>query len=226
MRLDKYLSNLNYTTRRQAKKFLKTNEVKINNVIILDPSTNFNPEIDEVYLNDEKIIYINKTNICLYKPKNVLSANKDNYYETAIDLINLTYRDKLKIAGRLDLDAEGLLILTTDGNFVHNITHPKKQIPKVYEVKLDKDFTHEKALLDGVILKDDNNKTYLAKAQNIVKTPNHVKIIITEGKFHQVKRMFKNVGYEVLNLKRVQIGNLTLRDLKPGEHYFFEEEEL
>lgn len=226
MRLDKYLSNLNYTTRRQTKKYLKVNNVEINEIRVLDPSLSFNPDEDKLTINGELISYNENYYICLYKPKNILSANNDSYYETVIDIIDVGYKDKLKIAGRLDLDAEGLLVLTTDGSFVHNITHPKKQIPKIYEVILNKEFKAENKLLNGITLKDDNNKTYLAKALEIVKNDNHVKITITEGKFHQVKKMFNATGYEVLNLKRIQYGKLTLKDLKPGEYYFFEKEDL
>ena len=179
-------------------------------------------------MDNELVQYFDEVNLILNKPVGYLSANKDNLHNTVMDLIEEPFnRYDLKIAGRLDLDSEGLLILTTDGNFVHDITNPNKNIPKVYEVITDKDTFDYKKLLEGVIIKDGRSNDYLAKATNIEKLAEcSFKITITEGKFHQVKRMFLYLGLEVTSLKRISIGNLKLNSLKVGEYELFNQEEI
>lgn len=227
MRIDKLLSQLKYGSRSQMKDFFDLNEVKVNGKQIFNGRLDVDPNQDIIEINQEKLIYKFPLFIMLNKPKGYLSANKDTKYPCAIDLIQLPYsRFDLSIAGRLDLDSEGLLILTNDGSFLHQITHPKSHMPKTYLVLLDRIFLHSDELYQGVMIKDGKDQFYLAKALKIEVEDLYVKIIIDEGKFHQIKRMFKAVGYEVINLKRIQIGSLKLGDLKPGEYRLFEKDEL
>jgi 16S rRNA pseudouridine516 synthase len=227
MRIDKFLSNLKYGSRKEIKSFLKTNQVYVNENLVLDPTCSLNPINDIVYINGEKVFYKEHIHLMIYKPVGYLSANHDTMHSVITSLIKPPYdRFDYAIAGRLDLDAEGLLILTTDGNFAHHIMHPKKHIEKTYEVMLDQPFLHQSTLLKGIWIKDAYNEAYFAKALDIKKDKEYVTIIIDEGKFHQVKRMFQAVGYEVLRLKRTSIANLKLKDLKPGEYIEFERNEL
>jgi 16S rRNA pseudouridine516 synthase len=227
MRIDRLLSQLKYGSRSQMHDFFHLHEVKINGVKAENGRVDVNPNQDKIEIDGQPVYYKFPLFVMLNKPKGYLSANKDPKYPCAIDLIKDPYhRLDLSIAGRLDLDSEGLLILTNDGTFLHQITHPKSHMPKSYEVVLDHPFCHKDELLKGVMIKDGKEQFYLAKALLIREEGQYVKIVIDEGKFHQVKRMFKAVGYEVQNLKRIQIGSLCLGDLKPGEYRLFEKEEL
>lgn len=228
MRIDKYLSNLKYGSRTEIKKFIKEERVKVNNNIIKDSHYKIDPKKDVVIFDGEKIINFNEVNLILNKPEGYLSANKDNLHKVALDLIKEPYnRLDLKIAGRLDLDSSGILILTTNGKFAHKLTSPNSKIDKVYEVEVDKDISNYNILLNGVIIKDGKDNDYLAKALNILKIDKFkYHITINEGKFHQVKRMFKYLDANVLKLKRIKYGNLTLNNLKKGEYREFKKEDI
>jgi len=227
MRIDKFLSNLKYGTRKEIKMLMKVQEVFVNENRVLDSSFSIDPNRDMVYIDGEKVFYKEHVHLMIYKPVGYLSANHDTMHSVITSLIQPPFdRFEYAIAGRLDLDAEGLLILTTDGSFAHQIMHPKKHIEKTYEVMLDKPFLHHSTLLKGIWIKDAYNEEYFAKALDIKKDKEYVTIIIDEGKFHQVKRMFQAVGYEVLRLKRTSIGNLKINDLKPGDYIEFERKDL
>ena len=227
MRIDKLLSQLKYGSRREMKDFFKMHEVIVNGNKVHQGRLEVNPNIDIILIDQEQVFYEFPICIKIYKPKGYLSANHDMKYPCVTELIKPPYhRFDLSIAGRLDLDSEGLLILTNDGHLLHQITHPNTHMNKIYQVHLDKPFKDHEKLLKGVIIKDGRNQDYLAKAIHIESSIDCVKITIDEGKFHQVKRMFKAVGYDVINLKRIAIGALTLGDLKPGTYQSFKKEEL
>ncbi|HAX03964.1 MAG: hypothetical protein A2Y45_07375 [Tenericutes bacterium GWC2_34_14] len=227
MRIDKFLSQLKFCSRNEAKDFLKSHVVAVSNKRIMNPKDEINPEIFDVIIDGKIVYYKPEIHLMMYKPKGYLSANKDRLHPCAVNLLKDPYtRFDFSIAGRLDLDAEGLLVLTTSGTLVHEITSPKKHLPKVYEVKLDRPFIFDEKLLDGVIIKDAKDELYTAKALDLSISGDDVYITIDEGKFHQVKRMFLAVGYEVTYLKRVSIGNLKLGELKPGEYIEINKEQL
>lgn len=217
MRIDKMLSQLNYGSRQDIKKMAKKGLIYCNQKVVTDVSLHVDPEIDEIMINQEVVFYRHTFLLKIYKPIGYECTHKKTLYPSVIDLIENPYqRFDLKIAGRLDVDAEGLVLITNDGALQHQITHPKKHLVKYYEVTLDQPFHHEKALLNGVSIKDGHNEPYIAKALSIESQDSYVKITIDEGKFHQIKRMFEAVGYHVTHLKRTQIGTITLEDLKPG----------
>ncbi|MCR1809400.1 pseudouridine synthase [Haploplasma modicum] len=228
MRIDKFLSNLKYGSRSNIGTDIKKGLVKINDKIITDSHFKVNPLKDKVFYNNILVPYFKNLNLMIYKPVGYLSANTDNLHEVVVSLIKDPF-DKydLKIAGRLDLDSEGLLILTNIGSFAHKITSPNSKIAKIYEVKTDNTNLNYEKMLDGVIIKDKDNVDFLAKSLKIIKIGDNLfEITIDEGKFHQVKRMFKALEMNVINLKRIQIGKLKLGDLKPGEYRMFDEDEL
>ncbi len=227
MRIDKLLSQLKYCTRSETKRFLNEHVVLVNQKRISHTKEDVDPTIQSMTIDDTPIFYKEVIHLMMYKPKGYLSANKDSLHPCAVDLIQDPYdRYEYKIAGRLDLDAEGLLILTTSGILVHGITSPRHHLPKIYEVLLDKAFDNERELLEGVPILDGKNQEYLAKALSISYVGDKIHLTIDEGKFHQVKRMFEALGYNVINLKRVQIGKLKLGNLKPGMYLEFNEEDL
>ena len=227
MRIDKLLSQMKFCTRSEAKQFLAKHHVAIDGTRIISQREDVVPEKSLITIDGEKLFYKSEIHLMMYKPKGYVSANKDTLHPCSTDLIKEPYhRFDFSIAGRLDIDAEGLLILTTSGTLVHEITSPVRHLRKIYEVKLDHPFTHEKDLYEGVEILDGKNEIYLAKALAIETHEDLVYLTIDEGKFHQVKRMFKSVGYEVVNLKRIQIGNLRLGSLNPGEYIEFIKENL
>jgi 16S rRNA pseudouridine516 synthase len=227
MRLDKLLTELKYTTRRQTQAFLKTHQVYINEMRVLSVSYDVNPIRDKILIDDEMLFYEDPLNIVIYKPKGYLSANHDPLHPCVVDLIQHPYdRFNFKIAGRLDLDSEGLLILTTSGALAHQITSPKYHIDKIYEVSLDRPLLNPNLMLEGVHILDGKNQPFFAKAKKINVEGSFVTMTIDEGKFHQVKRMFEAIDLKVVNLKRIQLGSLKLNSLKPGEYRQFRKEEL
>jgi 16S rRNA pseudouridine516 synthase len=159
MRIDKYLSHLKYERRSLIKKFLSEHDVRVENIRVKSSDFNFDPIKSECMIDGIVIPYVDEINLVIYKPIGYLSANQDQIHPTVFEFIKSPYdRYQLKIAGRLDLDAEGLLILTTNGQFVHEITHPKKHLDKIYEVTLNKPFIHQLQLKHGVMIKDEFNQ--------------------------------------------------------------------
>lgn len=226
MRLDKLLAHMNYGSRSEVKKLIRKGFVMVNGEIIKNDDYNVNELEDEINLFGETIQYEEKLYIMLNKPKDVVSATVDYYKTTVVDLIEGHEKRGLFPVGRLDIDTTGLLILTNDGELAHRLLSPKRHVYKTYLATLDKDFKekHISALENGVTL-DDGYVTLPAKVREIHK--NKVYLAIKEGKYHQVKRMFATVGYEVVELERVEFGPLILDpSLKQGEYRDLSEEEL
>ncbi|WP_025725448.1 pseudouridine synthase [Acholeplasma granularum] len=220
MRLDKFLSNLKLGSRKDVKFMVKNGDVTLNGNPVYQYDMKIDPNYDKICVKGEHLYYKDDIILAFYKPVNYLSSNKDNIHPVLFDLIKSPYdRLDLKIAGRLDLDSEGLMILSNNGQIIHEITHPKKKVIKVYEATLDKILNLEDAnkLLLGVELINTDGSTYFAQALNLTTMDSVATISIDEGKFHQVKKMFKKIGYEVINLKRIQIGALKL-NLEPGKY--------
>jgi 16S rRNA pseudouridine516 synthase len=229
-RLDKVLSNMGYGTRKEVKNLVKRGEVSINGVKVKDSAQHVLPETDEIHISGEKLLYRRFVYIMLNKPQGVVSATEDNYDDTVIDLLS----DELKIfdpapVGRLDKDTEGLLLITNDGELNHLLLSPKRHVPKKYYARIQGTVVEEDRLKfkEGVIL-DDGYKTMPSELHIINSGEvSEIEVILYEGKFHQVKRMFQAVGKEVIYLKRIEMGPLKLdANLKAGEYRELLEEEL
>jgi 16S rRNA pseudouridine516 synthase len=169
----------------------------------------------------------------LNKPKGYVSAKKDELYPTVLDFfVNESVYKKLFPVGRLDLDTEGLLLITTDGTFAHRIAHPKWDIEKEYFAIVKGDISSlnlEKFKEKGIFLKEDKYQTkpFKTKVLKADSETSQIKITLKEGKHHIVKKIMKQLGFPVLYLKRERIGNLKLdNNLKPGEYRHLTEEEL
>lgn len=229
MRIDKLLADLKYGTRSQIKNLIRQKRILVDGHLVVDPSLNIDPTINKISFDGNEIYYQKNIYLAVNKPLGYLSANKDKLHPVITDLIDEPFnRFDLKIAGRLDLDSEGLMILTNDGDFVHSLCHPNKNIEKTYEVCLDKplETADINTLKNGIIIKDAKKEEYQATALEVNILPHAIKIVIDEGKFHQVKRMFAKVGYQVLSLKRVQIGKLRLKDEKLGSFWQIKKEDV
>ena len=208
MRLDKFLANMGVGTRSEVKQLLKKGSVKVNQNIVKLPKLHVNPNSDEIMVNDEVVSYIDKVYIMLNKPKGYISATEDEVHPTIIDLIPEYAHLKIFPVGRLDKDTEGLLLVTNDGQFNHDVMNPNKHVSKTYEVYSKHPITQFDIdkFKSGIELSDGKLKPAILK-----KVDNYVShVTIYEGKYHQVKRMFHSIENEVLELKRIKIAQLEL----------------
>ena len=216
-RLDKVISNYTNYTRSDAKKLVKEKRIKVNNKIVLKSDVKVEPNSDEITIDSKPIEIKENIYLILNKPKGYITATEDKIAKTVLDLISEEYRIRnIFPVGRLDKDTTGLIILTNDGEFAHNITSPNKNKNKVYIATLDIPITPDMKIgfENGIELSDGKCKP--AKLEKI--SENIAKVTITEGRYHQIKRMFGCFGAKVIELKRVQIGNFVLpEDLREGE---------
>lgn len=211
MRLDKFLSDSTELSRKDIKTLIRKKSVTVNGCVITKPETQ-TELTDIVAVNGETVSYKRYVYLLLNKPSGYVSATEDKIYPVVTELVPEEYKHyNVSVAGRLDIDTEGLLLLTNDGEFVHNITSPKKNVYKKYYAELDKplDESDITAFGESMQFKEFKSKpARLTICDN--KTSGYVEI--AEGKFHQVKRMFERVGKTVTYLKRVSIGGLMLPD--------------
>lgn len=220
IRIDRFLCHMGIGSRSEIKKYLKTCRVKLNGKFEKNSNTQVDIEKDEVWFDDEIVIYKEFTYLMLNKPKDYISATFDRKLPTVLDLLEFPYSNmELFPVGRLDIDTTGFLILTNDGKFSYNVTNPKKKVNKKYFVTLRDEIISEQIekLENGIYFEKEDFTTENAKVEKI--SEKEINLTISEGKFHQVKRMFKAVNNEVLYLKRVKMGNLSLdENLKLGEY--------
>ncbi|WP_090759335.1 pseudouridine synthase [Bacillus sp. OK048] len=230
LRIDKMLANLGYGSRKEVKQLLKSGAVKIDDAIVKDAKQHVDPNKQVVTLNGEIIEYREFIYLMMNKPQGVLSATEDSVGETVIDLLELEDQVYEPFpVGRLDKDTEGLLLITNDGQLAHKLLSPKKHVPKTYFAVIDGEVTDAdvSAFAEGVTL-DDGYETKPGELI-IVKSGirSDIELTITEGKFHQVKRMFEAVGKRVVYLKRISMGPLPLDEtLELGEYRELTDEEV
>jgi 16S rRNA pseudouridine516 synthase len=230
MRIDKMLANLGYGSRKEVKGLLKKGAVKINGEIVKDAKEHIDPNQNVVTINGQEVVYKEFIYLMMNKPGGVISATEDNRDETVIDLLEMEDQVYEPFpVGRLDKDTEGLLLITNDGQLSHRLLSPKKHVPKTYFAVIEGEVTKEDILAfrNGVTL-DDGYETKPGELV-ILKSGlmSDIELTITEGKFHQVKRMFQAVGKRVVYLKRISMGSLKLDEtLELGEYRELTDEEL
>lgn len=229
IRLDKYLADMGIGTRSQIKKEIRSGQVIVNGKPICRPELKINTDQDEVLFQGEPVTYEEYEYYMLNKPAGVISAASDRQETTVVDLIKDRKRDDLFPVGRLDKDTEGLLIITNNGELAHRLLSPKKHVDKVYFAKVKGIVTEDdiECFAQGLDIGDE--KPTLPAELVICSSDEISGILLTirEGRFHQVKRMFQAVGKEVVYLKRLRMGPVTLDDsLKPGEYRRLTEEEV
>jgi len=226
MRIDKFLSELNIASRSEAKKLIKQKRILVNGKTVTDAGFVIDESKDCVELDGKPLTYEKFVYFMLNKPAGVVSATNDNIDKTVIDILSPEGRNDLFPVGRLDKDTVGLLIITNDGDLGHRLTSPKHHADKTYLVKLRDDIDEPsiKKLETGVELNGDG-MTRPAKVK--VKDLKTIELSITEGKFHQVKRMLIAVGNEVVYLKRLSMGGLILdENLSEGQYRRLTEAEI
>jgi 16S rRNA pseudouridine516 synthase len=233
MRLDKFLADVGLGSRKEVKQLLKKGLVTVNNQLIKDGKHQINEEQDQITFADEVLVYQRFYYYLLNKPQGVISATEDNKDQTVIDLLkDEDYRADLFPVGRLDKDTEGLLLLTNDGQLAHRLLAPKKHVDKEYFAKVQgivteadvQRFAEGFPLLSGERVKPSK---LMIKALDSEAGTSDIQLIIQEGKFHQVKRMFEAVDKKVIYLKRLRMGNLWLDEaLELGDYRVLTEAEL
>ncbi len=225
MRIDKFLADGASLTRSEARKKIKQGCVRVEGETVKDIAFQLG-ENNNVTLDGEKITYKRFVYIMLNKPAGYISATEDKKKKTVLELISPSYfRFNLFPAGRLDIDTEGFLLLTNDGNLTHNILAPNKNVGKTYFVRLETPIYDEEinALEKGV----DIGECITKPAQVVRLSENELHLTITEGKFHQIKRMAHSVNNSVIYLKRMAYANLWLDEsLKIGEYRELTQEEV
>lgn len=231
MRLDKYISHALKLTRNDARQIIKSKVVKINDIVVTKNDYQLDIDKDIVKYFDKELIYQKFIYLMMNKPQGIISANTDNFHKTVIDLVRNDYPNyDLNPVGRLDIDTEGLLILTNDGKMLHQLTSPNKDTYKKYYVEVDGTFFEEEILAfkEGFELFDGNGKKYRIKPAILdIINPNTAYISISEGKYHQIKKMCLKFNKTVTYLKRVSVGKLILDEsLKPGEYKELTTEEI
>lgn len=226
MRLDKYISNATDLSRTDVKKLIKSGLVSIDDELATSGSQKVTDEQD-IAIEGSTIQLMATRYFMMNKPAGVVSATKDHSNPTALDLIYEHRNDQLQIAGRLDIDTTGLLLITDDGQWNHIVTSPRTDCKKVYLVELEnpvgKDY--QRKLETGIALEGEKRRCLPASMEVI--DDHHIRLCISEGKYHQVKRMMTSLGNHVVSLHRLQIGGIELDpNLEPGDYRPLTEEEI
>ena len=231
MRIDKLLANMGFGSRKEVKKLLKDGAVRVNGIVLKDSNKHVDPEKDNITVYGEEVVYKPYIYLMMNKPKGVLSATEDLRERTVIDLLEEedAHFEPFPV-GRLDKDTVGLLLLTNDGQLAHNLLSPKKHVSKTYFALIDGPVSEEDRIKFAEGIKLDDGYVTKPAQLHILKcgeVRSEIQLTITEGKFHQVKRMFEAIGRKVVYLKRVRMGPLFLDEsLKEGEYRELSEEEV
>ena len=216
-RIDKIISEQTYYTRKEIKKLISQGMIYVNQDKVNKPEQKYDETSISIRINGEEIEVKKHIYLLLNKPKGYVSTTEKNSEKTVLDLVPEKYKNRnLFPAGRLDKDTTGLMLITDDGEFAHNILSPKKHVKKEYEVTLDIPVTETmvEGFKKGVMLNDGECKS----ADLEITGEYTARVVITEGRYHQIKRMFGCYGAKVVELNRICMGNLYLpQDLKLGE---------
>ena len=236
IRLDKYLTEMNKGSRSQIKEAAKKGRIQVNGQTEKKTDRKIDPQADQVLLDGKPVAYHAYEYYMLNKPQGVVSATEDRIHKTVIDLLGGEIRRDLFPVGRLDIDTEGLLLLTNDGELAHQLLSPKKHVDKQYYARIAGTLPPDskEQMAAGMTLSDG---TQVMPGELSILTPvcecgeasseTEILLTIREGKFHQVKRMFEALGCQVVFLKRLSMGSLRLDEsLRPGEFRKLTEEEL
>jgi 16S rRNA pseudouridine516 synthase len=227
MRVDRFLSNLPRFNRQQVRLLLVEKRVRIDAKVVSDPHAEV-LEFSRVEVDDE-VLQVGKPAryFMLNKPQGCVSATRDPQHPTVLDLIQEPHKDDLHIAGRLDFNTTGLMIITNDGSWSRRLTQPQTKLPKVYYVETEQDIGPEYAIkfTEGLYFAFEDLTTQ--PAELVLLGPTSARLSIVEGRYHQVKRMFGHFDNKVLRLHRESMGPLVLDNaLKPGEYRALRTEEI
>ena len=230
-RLQKYISECGYTSRRKAEELILKGKVKVNGKVVVELGTKINPNNDKIEYNGKTIENTNTehTYILLNKPIDYVTTVKDQFNRnTVLDLVKTNKR--LVPVGRLDMYTSGAIILTDDGDFVYKVTHPKHEIPKTYNATVVGRITNDEVeqLKNGVNIGDFVTNKADVKILKIDEQKNisRLQITIHEGKNRQVRKMCESVGRKVLALHRSKIGKIGVKDIELGKWRYLKDREI
>lgn len=230
MRLDKFLAEMGLGSRKEVKQLVKKGQISVNQQKEKSDKRQVDPEKDRIEFDGEKLHYQEYYYYLLHKPAGVVSATEDARDRTVMDVFSpKDYRKDLFPVGRLDKDTEGLLLITNDGKLAHELLSPKKHVEKEYFAEVSGRMTVEDQQQFATGIPLDGELTLPAELfiDEVAEHSSKVRIILHEGKFHQVKRMVKSCGKEVTYLKRIRMGEVTLPDdLAKGSYRPLTAEEL
>ena len=216
IRLDKFLSDNAHLTRKTAKHALHRGDVTVDGVVVKKPDVKISNQ--QVKLNGELIEVVGDLYIMLHKPADYVCSTVDDDGLSVLNLIDAPWREQLHIAGRLDKDTTGLVLLTSDGKWSHQVTSPNAKCTKEYLVTVERPLSDEliAEFENGIMLNNENKPT--KPAQLTILSEYRAKLVISEGKYHQVKRMFAAVGNHGKTLHRSRVGELVLDEsLREGQ---------
>jgi len=228
-RINKFLALCNLGSRRFVEPLIKSGQIKVNGKICTDLTCQINPNKDIVEYNGEKISFINeKIYLMLNKPKKYLVSSKDGFNRKTVYTLLPDFKVHLFAIGRLDYMSEGLLIFTSDGNFANKIIHPRYKLPKVYKVIIKGSLNKEQLnkLRTGVTIEGKKTKPAIVHIKKKMENKTVLRMTIFEGRKREIRYMIQKVGSEVLELKRLQIGNLKLGKLPIGMWRFLKPNEF
>lgn len=229
-RLDKYLSMSLNVTRQKAKELIKKKQISIDNIIAKKPEEKIDTEKQKITFQGNDVQYEPFAYYMLHKPADVVSATKDNLHQTVLDLIDDEVHTDLFPVGRLDIDTEGLLIITNDGQLGHDLTSPAKHIDKTYYVEVDGPLEehHTNKFQEGFDIGDEKpTKSATLEIISSDTKKSTCYVTISEGRYHQIKRMFLHFNLKVTYLKRIRMGTLRLDEtLELGQYRKLTEDEL
>ncbi|MCK9563140.1 MAG: 16S rRNA pseudouridine(516) synthase RsuA [Bacteroidales bacterium] len=218
MRLDRFIGNTTDHSRKAVKSLLRQGQVRVDGDVVSDPALQVSPG-QTVTVAGETVEAAGPRYFMLHKPLGYVCATRDGRHPTVIDLLDEPNRDKLQIAGRLDIDTTGLVLITDDGQWNHAVTSPRRACHKVYRVETADDIGADTAarFARGILLDGERQRTRPATLELLY--ANEALLTIQEGKYHQVKRMFAAMGNRVTALHRESIGAIVLDpDLEEGEY--------
>lgn len=226
MRLDKFLCECGLGTRSEVKKIIKSKQITCNGQVVTIPDCKINEATDQIKYKGEILSYEKFSYYLLHKPSGCVTAKTDSLHQTVMEYLPDNISKDCAPVGRLDLDTEGLLLITNDGSLAHHLLSPTHHISKMYYVKVDCPIPEEAIDLfeKGIDIGDE--KPTLPAELEILEEGNSCYLTISEGRFHQVKRMMKSIGCEVIYLKRISMGALTLGELPVGKYRRLETQEI
>ena len=231
MRLQKFLANSGVCSRRSAEKLILEGKIEVNGSIVTELGTKINPDIDKVFYNGKQIkIQDTHVYVLLNKPVGYVTTVKEQFGRPTVMELVKDVKTSLVPVGRLDMYTSGALILTNDGDFVFNVTHPKNEIEKTYNATVKGIVTNEdtEKLKNGVKIEDyisGKAKVKILKVDSTKKI-SRLQITIHEGKNREVRKMCETIGKPVIALHRVRIGNIGVKDLKIGSWRYLTDTEI
>lgn len=221
IRLQKFIANAGIASRRKAEQMIIDRQVMVNGEVVTRLGTQIDPDTDTVKVNGKRVSAHNVESVAyaVYKPKNCVTTHSDPQgRDTIVNYFPKT-KHRLFPVGRLDYDAEGLIILTNDGELANSITHPSKHVWKQYFVKIKGKIGNEEIgkIRSGPIIDGKKRQPVKIRFLHFVNDKSWLVVSLQEGIKHHIKKTFQAAGYPVLKIKRYSIGNIELQDMSPGE---------